>query len=76
MAVDSDESFILDAIALDGVDVGRTDEGNVTAARDLSDDQIELDDVLEIGRAHDLLVLNVVTDMQSAETRVVFGGGT
>jgi len=69
------QEFLIDAVELDGVNVGRDDEGHVTASRDLSDDQIELDDVLELGHAHDLRVANVVTDMQSAETRVVFAEG-
>ncbi|GGO03707.1 hypothetical protein [Haloarcula pellucida] len=74
-AADSHQQFILDAVEKDGVDVGRTDEGGITAARDLSDDQIELDDVLELADKHGLDVRNVITDMQSAETRVVFKGG-
>jgi len=73
MATSSAEAFVLDAIDLDGVDVGRDNEGRVTAARDLSDDQIELDDVLEQAHGHGLRVENVVTDMQAAETRVTFG---
>lgn len=71
----SAQAFLIDAVELDGVDVSRTDEGNITAARDLSDDQIELDDVLKLGREHGLVVSNVITDMPAAETRVVFAGG-
>lgn len=69
------DQFVLDAITQQGVDVGRNDDGNVTAARDLTDDKVELDDVLDLAREHGLLVKNVITDMQSAETRVVFHGG-
>jgi len=73
MAADSAESFVLDAIDLDGVDVGRDDEdGHVTAARDLTDDTIELDDVLELGHDHGLRARNVQTDMPAGETRIIF----
>jgi len=73
MATDSAAQFVLDAIDLDGVDVGRDDEdGNVFAARDLSDTTTELDDVLELGHEHGLRARNVQTDMPAAETRIVF----
>lgn len=75
MAAASHDAFVLDAIDMDGVEVGRDGDGNITAARDLTDDQIELDDVLNLADEHDLTAVNVVTDMQSAETRVVFSGG-
>lgn len=75
MAAAKQSDFVLDAIKLDGVDVSR-DEGNITAARDLTDGQIDLEDVLELGDKHGLELVNVVTDMQSAETRVVYNGGS
>ena len=75
MAATSQQAFVMAAIDMDGVEVGRDGDGNITAARDLTDDQIELDDVLDLADEHNLDTVNIVTDMQSAETRVVFTGG-
>ncbi|GAA3882822.1 hypothetical protein [Haloarcula argentinensis] len=75
MATTAQQSFVLNALDLDGVDVSQTDDGEITAARDLTNDRVELDDVLDLADEHDLQVRNVITDMQSAETRVVLGGG-
>ncbi|WP_135302618.1 hypothetical protein [Haloarcula amylovorans] len=74
MATSAQKSFALEAIDCDGVDVGRDDDGNLTAARDLTNDRVELDDILDLADEHGLSPTNVITDMQSAETRVVFGG--
>ncbi|WP_336359017.1 hypothetical protein [Haloarcula sp. CGMCC 1.6347] len=75
MATTAQQSFVLNALELDGVDVSQTDDGEITAARDLANDRVELDDVLDLADEHDLQVRNVITDMQSAETRVVLDGG-
>ena len=74
MITTAQKAFLLSAIEMDGVVVDQTGDAEITAARDLTDDQIELDDVLDLADEHDLRVKNVVTDLQSAETRVVLDG--
>ena len=74
MAATAQGSFVVDAIDLDGVAVSH-DDGYVVAARDLTDDSVSMEDILEAADEHDLSLADVRVDMQDGEARAYFGGG-
>jgi len=67
------KDFVYRAMDLDGVSVGRED-GHLVATRDLADETVDLEDVLDLAREYDLSVANMVVDVPDGETRVVLGG--
>jgi hypothetical protein len=68
------EQFQLDALQLDGVSVAREDD-RIIATRDLTDDVVALEDVIELAHDHGITIANMETDMPEGETRVILGGG-
>jgi|GEM_PF-5564699 len=67
------EQFQLDALELDGVSVAREDD-RIIATRDLTDDVVDLEDVIELAHDHGIDIANMETDMPAGETRVILGG--
>jgi hypothetical protein len=62
----------LGVVGLEGIEVSQTDE-EIIVARDLTDDTVELGDVLSLADEHDVELENVVTSMPDSETRLRFG---
>lgn len=75
MASTQQQKFLLNAIEMNGIEVGCNDNGHITAARGLTDGKTEMDDVVDLAGECGLKPVNVITDTQSEETRVVFSGG-
>ncbi|QLH78644.1 hypothetical protein HZS55_15700 [Halosimplex rubrum] len=67
------EQFQLDALDLDGISVARED-GRVIATRDLTDDTVDLEDVLDLADDHGIDIRNMQVDMGDGEARVILGG--
>jgi hypothetical protein len=61
--------FVVAAMDLDGIRVGRED-GQLVARRDLADDEVSVEDVLELARAHGLQAADMVVDVPDGETRI------
>jgi aspartokinase-like uncharacterized kinase len=74
MATAAHQDFVVDALDLDGIAVSR-DEGQLVAARDLSDDQTSLEDVLDLAHDHGLYPENMAVDIPDGEARVYLAGG-
>lgn len=72
---DNGDAFVLDALELDGIEVGRDDEGRVTATRDLADDTVSLEDVFDVAYEHGLVPSDAEVDIPGGEVRVRFDGG-
>lgn len=74
MATAPRQDFVVEALDLDGIAVSR-DEDRLVAARDLSDDQVSMEDVLDLAHEHGLWPKNMAVDMADAEARVYLTGG-
>jgi hypothetical protein len=70
----SPEGFVVAAIDLDGIRVGRED-GRLVARRDLGDDEVSVEDVLHLARQHGLRAADMVVDVPAGEARVHLEGG-
>jgi hypothetical protein len=69
MSASAHGEFVVAAMDLDGIRVGRED-GTLVARRDLADDEVSLEDVLELAREHGLQAADMVVDVPDGETRV------
>ena len=68
MAV-ADHGFVAAAIGLDGVSIAHED-GRLIAARDLTDDHVSLEDVIDLAHEHGLRIADCEVDMSDGETRL------
>lgn len=73
MSASAHGKFVVAAMDLDGVRVGRED-GRLVASRDLADDEVSVEDVLELAREHGLQAADMVVDVPNGETRVHLEG--
>jgi hypothetical protein len=69
MSASAQSAFLVEAVNLDGIRVGRED-GRLVARRDLADDEVSVEDVLELARTHGLQAADMVVDVPDGETRV------
>lgn len=69
MSASAGSEFAIEAMSLDGVSVGRED-GQLVARRDLADDEVSLEDVIDLAHEHGLTIQDSTVDVPAGETRL------